>query len=146
MNEVTPRRAPAYVRTGPVPQRACVMSAPNHDRWALEKAALVKQSRGEITILRRAVWSNERQRWEIIYRRLKPAAPAWRKPTLIAAGALGGCVAVLGSAYWALHRLDTSSGAVALFALLAVFVTAVAMTGRKDRGTYVHVSTRVRIK
>lgn len=113
--------APAY--------RTELMSAGPNDRWSLVAQANRMQARGEITIIRRPVWSEVTGQWTMVIRRLKPPPPRWRKPAIITAVALTVLSVLTAAAWWALSTLATTPGLVLLGLVFVLFVSWVASNG-----------------
>jgi hypothetical protein len=125
-----------------------ILTAGAHERWALRSAAVNMQRRGEVKILHLEVWHEELRQWHLVVRRLKPPAPAWRKPVLIGAGAASLLGLLVATGWWALATLAVIPGAVALTTLgVAFLIWTVARTpGRPRRGGSVEVDVKVRVR
>lgn len=120
-----------------------ILTAGEYERHWLNAAAVNMQRKGEIQILRGAVWHEESKEWRLPIRRLKPPAPAWRKPVICAGVAL----TVLASIYVALITLVTPAVITALVLIGAAFVAAVLHTQRRGPGRRgVDVTVRVRVR
>jgi len=118
-------RVPAeIVRAEPLPQ---IMAATPASRHALLARARKLERQGYLRVVDRAPqWNPAAEHYELRVIPLRPPAPAWIRPAIIAGVILFVFSLLAGLACWALAALSTPSLAALLLVVLVVFTLGVA--------------------
>lgn len=147
--ELDRRRDAQVVRAEPL-DRTGRMAALNTEllvldrRWALLAEVNRMERRGEVRKLRPdPVWNQREGEWQMRVVRLKPPAPAWRRPLLIAVGIATPLLTFLGLLWWVL----TALAAVPLLTLLGgAFIGLMVLCAVGRRGKTIVIEQRVTIR
>jgi hypothetical protein len=143
-SQVSPRpRGSLYVKQAGLP---VLISAPRSAKHRLMAEVAKREQAGEFErIDRTAFWDAEAGRWRIRVRRLAPPPARWRRPALIAAGAMTLLGALAAAGWWLLATLAALPGLVFLGLVLVVFVAFVlARVGSREPEVNVQVNVSVR--
>jgi ABC-type multidrug transport system fused ATPase/permease subunit len=120
-----------------------LMTAPYHRKANLTAAVARQSRRGEVRPLSAAAaYNKETGLWQIQVLQLRPPAPAWIKPVIIAGVALIALAALLGLGWWMLVSLTAGSLALFLLAGLAIL----ALIARAGRAPTVNVIQNVQVR
>lgn len=104
------------------------------------------QTKGEVEVIRRVAWDQTHQDWACWVRRIKPAAPAWRRPVTIASIIIMTLGSLIGAGWWLLASLAALPAAITLGVILLGFLYLVAAGQHRGRQDSVSVNVSVLVK